>query len=264
MWSFEQQRRFVSDDRVRSFSITGLNGPQSVAFNQDQEIFVADWNGEQCVIAVFDRLGGELRRQFPAGKGLPRGLAICPVSGDVLVGTEEGGISFFTQQGVQCSRRLVPAPGTSIGKAIGIAVGGDGGIAVSSSEGLQTFLPTGESTGIDFPMAMERWSEKSWHHSHQREYHTENLRWSCSVGVSPHGDIIVPVRDPSYRRFPRIHVYSSMGKLLQIIGGDRLRAECVDSLVSEIDMMQELTVDEYGKIWFSRPGAIFSLEVRET
>ena len=55
-----------------------------------------------------------------------------------------------------------------------------------------------------------------------------------------------------------------MGKLLQIIGGDRLSAECVDSLVSEIDMMQELTVDEYGKIWFSRPGAIFSLEVRET
>ena len=56
-----------------------------------------------------------------------------------------------------------------------------------------------------------------------------------------------------------------MGKLLQIIGGARLGAGDVDSLVDEIDMMQELTVDECGKIWFSRPaGTIFSLEVRET
>ena len=69
------------------------------------------------------------------------------------------------------------------------------------------------------------------------------------------GCIVIPVKDPTYPRLPRISVYSSTGHLLQYIGSNG------DSRVHEVDALYSLTVDAKGSVWFSR-GSIFTLQVR--
>ena len=174
-------------------------------------------------------------------------MAICPRSRHLLVGTDGSGVSFFSQEGdPREDRNLVPATGTSIGKQIGIAIGLDGTIVLSSTEGLQAFKITGESTGIVFA--------------------DSTSRWSSDVGVSPDGCIVIPVKDPTYPRLPRISVYSSTGHVLQYIGSDG------DSSVREVDALSSLTVDAKGTVWFTRGSSsntdhprctIHTLEVRE-
>jgi len=211
---------------------------------------------------VFHPAGTYLRR-FPAGSGATRrgGLAICPVSGDVvvgtdrggsdlwpedpfaplsrerddfLVGTDQGGVSFWNQQGVRLAdRRLIPVDGTPIGANIGIAIDQKGGIVVSSSTGLQTFSSTGHSTNIVFPEAI-------------------NQSLPC-VGVSPEGDILIHLEDPVLLWHDNVSVFSPMGKLLQIIGYEG------DSPVPEVERLCGLTVDERGTVWFSSPEAVFTL-----
>ena len=81
----------------------------------------------------------------------------------------------------------------------------------------------------------------------------EGCRASWSVATSPDGCILIPLRDPSDPRFPRISVYDTMGNLLQIIGVGG------DSDVEYVDHLCALTVDVKGIVWFSAPGAICSL-----
>ena len=232
-----------------------MGNPQGVAFNKNGELFVSNCNwevgpevagveGREAIynnfIYVFDYLGTYLRRfpavsAGPAGPTGPGGLAICPLTGDVLLGTDRVGVSFYTQEGVLLAdKRLIPVDGTPIGEEIGIAIDQNGGIVVSSSTGVQTFSCTGHSTTIVFPKAIHR--------------------MSSFVGVSPQGDIVIPLEDPVYRSLSvKVNVFSSMGNLLQVIGFKG------DSHVTEVVILGGLTVDVRGTVWFSSPNGIFTL-----